>query len=637
MKIIQYILLVIIVGFSSCKKDFLEVEPTNKISADAIFSSPEGVQTFMANLYSQLPIEDFNYAPDFGFNYNVQGPNNGGFFQIVMTDDGIGSQHQQLAGWYGVDGGDNFKWWLEAYKLNRDVNMLFEAIPNLSLTETEKDLLLGEANFIRAYIYFALAKRYGGVPIITTIADINDGEGAFYIPRSTEKETWDFVLQSCDDAASLLGETDGTRRRANKWVALSLKSRAALHAASLAKYWDNGPLSGEAVSNFLIGFENGSTDASRYYQACIDASEQIINSGPYSLFEPNPSSPIEAEENYRKMFENPNIASSEAIFIKGYTLVGTEYGGNQDNWGNPAQTTGAWPHPGRFNPTLDLVDIYENYSTPGVSSPVITTIDGDTDNYNGYSSSRSYLKFDDAKDIFADKDARMKATVIMPFSTWKDTEIVIQGGLIKPDGTPDILVGNNTITDNGIDYFSYGASGPSLYSGFDVFGGNMTRTGFGFKKFLNSNYIPILAWNQSTTDFMDFRLAEIMLNYAEAVIESGLGDVSLAEQSINDLRRRAAHTSTIPLTLENVLRERRVELTFENKRYWDLVRRREYHTEFANRTRHGLVPVYDMRDGRYLFVRDIAFHTDPVTFVDKWYYKRIPGVATNKLIQNPQY
>ena len=60
---------------------------------------------------------------------------------------------------------------------------------------------------------------------------------------------------------------------------------------------------------------------------------------------------------------------------------------------------------------------------------------------------------------------------------------------------------------------------------------------------------PIVpGWNQSTTDFMEFRYAEILLNYAEAVFESGLGDATLAEKSLNDIRKRAGHTVDIPLS-----------------------------------------------------------------------------------------
>jgi hypothetical protein len=138
---------------------------------------------------------------------------------------------------------------------------------------------------------------------------------------------------------------------------------------------------------------------------------------------------------------------------------------------------------------------------------------------------------------------------------------------------------------------------------------------------------------------MDMRYAEVLLNYAEAVVESGLGDPALAEKAINDIRRRAAHTVDIPLTLENVMRERTVELAFENKRYWDLIRRREYEGEFTNRRRHSLFPVLDLRQAEpvYLFVRANVPSMEALNFQPKFYYRPIPGIGGNSLIQNPSY
>ena len=154
---------------------------------------------------------------------------------------------------------------------------------------------------------------------------------------------------------------------------------------------------------------------------------------------------------------------------------------------------------------------------------------------------------------------------------------------------------------------------------------------------MDPDFVPSKYMNRSTTDYIDFRLAEVILNHAEAVAESGNGDAGLAAQGINALRHRAAHQSDIPLTLENVLRERRVELVFENKRYWDLTRRREYHTRFFNTIRHSLIPVYDLRVMKYIFIRAYVPWAVPNTFLEKYYYRSIPGIGANSLIQNPQY
>lgn len=627
---IKYILLLVLLSLIGCNDEFLDLEPTDKISPDAIFSNPAGIEALMANLYARAPIEDFNSVSTYGFSWNPPWPNQAGFYPFIMTDDAVGPEHQGMIGF----GGDDFPWWINGYQFNRDVNTLMEIIPELDLKQEAKDELKGEAYFFRAYTYFAMAKRYGGAPLIAKTGDIKDGVESLNVPRSTEKETWDFALAACDSAALYLGEGDGARKRATKWAALALKSRTALHAASVAKYWSRAPLSGEAVDKGLVGM--APSEADRYYAICISTSEELIKSGVFSLYKASPNSPEEASENYREIFSNPNLALNEVIFMKGFNLEGDEMGSNQDNWGQPNQTRGSWAHPGRFNPTLELADVYESYSNPGQSSPIVTTVDGDVDNYDGFDASRTYLGFDDPLELFADKDARLSATVILPKSIWKDTEIIIQGGYIQPDGTP-IIDQDASIEVGGTTYYTYGASGPSFYSGFSTAGYNHTRSGFLFKKFLDPAFIPSRFMNRSTTDYIDFRLAEVILNHAEAVAESGSGDAVLAAQGLNALRRRAAHTTDIPLTLENVLRERRVELVFENKRYWDLTRRREYHTMFFNTIRHALIPVYDLRTMKYIFIRAYVPRAIPNTFPEKYYYKRIPGVATNGLVQNPQH
>ena len=621
------IILITTVFVTAGCSDFLELQPTDKVTPESIFASDAGIEAFLANLYRNMPVEDFCFFPSQGFNWNPGDANNSGTYEWVKTDDGIGSEADDID--FPND------WWESGYRFNKDVNLFFSYIPTItSITEEARKLLYGEAYFLRAFTYFTLARRYGGVPIITYIADVTDTL-ALFVPRSTEKATWDFALANCDSAIMNLGDGDGMGRRVNKWTALALKSRIALHVASTAKYWDKAPLSGRAFDEQLVG---GMTqaDALNYFDQCIDAACQIIDGGKFSLYKPSPASPEEAAENYRQMFENPNNALEEIILLKGFDRIGTGYGSNQDNWGNPAQTTGAWPHPGRINPTLDLIDTYESYSNPGQSSPMVTSTDGNINDYNGYNASRTYLTFDDPLDFFKDKDARLHGTTILPNSMWKGTQIIIQGGYIQPDGTA-VIEGGGEFEVGGVTYYAYGAATPILYSGFDTYGGNMTRTGFGFKKFLSTTYVPLLGWNFSTTDWIEMRYAEVLLNYAEAVAESGHGDPAKAAKAINDLRKRAAHKTDIPLTLENVLRERRVELAFENKRQWDLRRRREFHEKFDNGWRDALVPVFDLRSMKYIFIRKHVRGSNPHTFIPRSYYIGIPGVATNGLIQNPQY
>lgn len=609
--------------------DVLELEPTDKLSGQQLFSDPAGVKLYMANLYYQLPVEDFTYFRN-GYRFNSGGPNNGGFAPAMHTDEAVHSEF----GDFMRDG--DFEWWEENFKLIRDVNLLLDVVPTLEVSEEEKNQIVGEAAFIRAYTYFELAKLYGGVPLILETQPYTGDVEALKVPRSTEKETWDFIMSECDLAIDNLPESWGGERRATKWAAYALKSRAALHAASVAKFGDEAPLSGSAVDQQLVGLS--ANLANDYYAGAIEASEAIMNSGLFSLYKPNPASPEEAAENYRELFQDPNIAPMEAIFIKGYARPGNETGHNYNIWYQPAQLANGWPHPGRMNPTLSLVDVYESYDNPGENAPIVTTVSGDIDDYNGFDPNNDYLRFSDPTQLFEGKDARLWGTVVLPGTEWKDQEIIIQAGYVKPNGEAIIRTGDQTEV-NGTTYYSYGGPNPNTYSGFDPFGGNNTRTGFSFKKFLDEQNPVAPGWNQSTTDFMDFRYAEILLNYAEAVLESGLGDATRAEQAMNETRRRAAHTEAIPLTLENLMRERRVELAFENKRYWDLIRRREYHLEFDQRRMKALFPMLDLRTDppQYIFVRAFAPNLNPRTFDYKWYYRPIPGIGANGLTQNPQY
>lgn len=634
MKNLRYIGLVILtILFNSCS-DFLDLQPKDKLPADALFGDPEGVKVYMANLYYQLPIEDFAFDPAKGFNFNNGVVMNYGLNSAMFTDEAINSEYTRFMN------NDLFQWWEDGYKLNRDVNLLIEQIPSLNLEENEKNALTGECAFIRAYTYYALVKRYGGVPLIDKIQEYSGDIEALKVPRSTEKECWDFILTECDKAAANLPESwSGGQRRATKWSAYALKSRVALHAASIAKYWDRAPLSGDAVDKKYVGID--SKEANNYYTQCIKASEIIIQSGPYSLYKPNPVDVTEAIENYREMFEDPNKALNEVIFLKGFAQPGSERGHNFDIWCNPNQTAFGWPHPGRMNPTLDLVDIYECYDKPGEYIPVITAEDGNTEDYNGYNPSLKYKRFDTPYDIFKNRDARLWAGVILPSTLWKDIPIIIQAGLIKPDGSA-IIETKDTYQHNNKTYYTYGAADPSQYSGFDTYGGSMTRTGFSMKKFLNQKVNVVPTFNQSITDYIDMRYAEVLLNYAEAVVESNYTQNNAQEKArkaLNDIRKRAGHITEIPLTLNNVLRERRVELAFENKRYWDLIRRREYHTLFNNSKRHALLPLLDLRGDNpsYIFVRRTCSREDNHTFEPKWYYRYIPGIHTTGITQNPQY
>lgn len=618
----------------------MDLEPKDRVSASTILSSEDGIRTWMANMYYRAPFQGFGYNR---INEHAELINMVGIHPDQQTDNAFNSEFNHL-----IDGGGNFggtggsyDWWSARFNLLRDVNYLFKELPTVdALDDKAKAEVAAEAHFLRAWIYFDMAKHYGGVPIIEEYQEMTEDPDDLKVPRSTEQETWDFVMREFDAAIDGLPETrSGVHaRRATKWIALGMKSRAALYAASVAKFWDQAPLSGEAVNQKLVGMDKSL--ANGYYKQCLDAAAEVINSGRFSLYKPEPATPAEAQKNLLALFQDPNIAPEECMFLFGYKeSKGT--GHSIDFWYGPYQTRDGAPHPGRMNPSIDLADAYEVYSDPGHSAPIVTTTDGNTNDYNGYNASKSYLHFAKATDIFADKDARMWSSFILPFTEWKGDTIRIQAGYIEPGGKAVIEADKAQITVKGKIYHTFGAASMDDYSGFDQSNLScMTRSGFCFKKFLNPEEVPNNSGlGASFQDWAELRYAEILLNYAEACVESGQGDKALAARCLNATRRRAAFTTDIPLTVENVQRERRVELAFECKRHDDLRRRREFHTKFNNYLVKSLDPVLDLRTDppSFIFVRKYAIRATGLTYPERFYYDPIPGLAANGLIQNPQF
>lgn len=648
-----------LMGLSGCNA-FLELEPLDKVSPEQLLETEGGVKALLANIYTMIPMEDFNYRPNNGFNQRGYDGVNETTNLAFLTDEATRSD-----GGVGI-GYEGFNYW--PYGDIRQVNIFMQNVEKAkeagTISVADADRMTGEAHFARAYMYYGLVKRYGGVPLIDKVQDddyADGGPGAVAVPRSTELDTWKFVLNECTLAAATLPDaTSGSDLyRVTKWAAYALKSRVALHAASVAKYWNLAPLAGEAVTQKLVGGMT-SADADAFYKECIEASKFLIENSGKSLYKPAPATVKEAASNFQALFLNDQ--NEEVIFSKAY-LNGTTNTNQGHSYAQfnilPQVNPGALKY-GRFNPMLEIVDLFEDYTDDGTgkSAKIVTRTDGNEDAYipNFHNMNNAsvvntlmsvpFVKYNDLYEPFANKDARLLASVVVPGSSYAGTEIIIQGGFIK-DNNSYVAYSNESTQKNGTTYYALGAEGETMFSGFNnVNSGedaNWTATGFGVRKYMPEGESMSPDCLSSTTSYIDMRLAEVYLNYAEAVVEngSGFGDKELAENYLNALRRRAGHTDRISLTLESVLKERRVEMAFEGKRFWDMNRRREFHTEFSNnRIRKALVPMLDLRgaEPKYVFARVNYFGDETRggrTFQNINYYRGIPNIATNGLVQNP--
>ena len=586
--------LVMALSFYSC--DYLDVPPINIIQDDAIFNSESGITSYMTTLYYDLPIEDFRYTQQ-GFNVSGKGqgrlPNVSGEAMCSSSDD-ISTI------------GDGTWWGCWDYGKIRRVNYFLKNFPayksNFQNTVLA-DAWMGEAHFIRAYCYFAMVKRYGGVPILREPQEYVGDIESLKVPRDTEKACYDFIAEDLDEAFRLLPDNEEIlgKGRATKYAALALKSRAMLYAGSIARY-------GTVDLNGLVGIDKAL--ANDYFELAYKAVKELEKSKKFSLYRKN----SDKEKNFAELFLAED--SPENIFCKYFQRNVNAHG--WDVYFVPYQYRGNG-FSSNMNPTLEFVEMFEHK-------------DGTPANF-AERAKNTY--FDDPSELFQNMDARFGGSIIYPNAIFKGEPCSIQKGLIIEDGSKKENATNYEeavyTANDGQVYHIVGKSGSGNYSG------NMT--GFFMRKYLNENMPQSeVIENYSEQHWIEFRYAEALLNGAEAAVEMGqhLDDALLW---INDIRSRAdiKQLSLSDLTVDKVRHERRIELAFENHTYWDLRRWRIADKEIETKQYTGLCPYFDINKQKYIF-EEVAANKYYYTFDVKMYYERIPDgeIAKNeKLKQNP--
>lgn len=574
------ILLVFPLALFSCKHA-LDIDPQNILSSKDVFSNESAIEAYLATLYDNIPLQDLNFQLT-GISYMSE-----------LSGESINNAYR----WKNTVGdGTWLQWW--GYGEVRDVNEFIANIKSGNLSGEQKNQLVGEARFIRAYYYFELVKRYGGVPLITAVQNFNGNNlDSLKVPRNTEKQVYDFVSAELDTAAQLMGPGSPEQGRANKYAAYALKSRAMLYAASEAAY-------GSLQLNGLIGMP--ADHAEEYWQQAYDAAKKVIDSGNYSLYEKYPD---DKTANFANLFLDTNN-NPEVIFARYY-----HYPEKTNSWDFRAR-----PKPengGHVDPTLELAETFEY-------------IDGSDGKLKITDSQGQPIEYKDPTDLFKNKDPRFAATILYPFSSWPTGMVEIRAGII--DNGQTITAGNynnlyqemHIIGDHGI-------------------GGNLgnSPTGFYVRKYLDPSYTEEDASvsKGGVQPYQELRYGEILLNYAEAAME--LGEVEEAKDAVNQIRSRAgiAELTTADMTKDVIRHERQVELAFEGgQRYWD-IRRWHIADKLISNTKYtALYPYYVFEDDAYIFKAEkVGFS---LTFYPNLYYEKIPAseISKNsKLIQNPNY
>lgn len=614
MKKIHYFIIAGLASLSMVSCHNLTLEPKDQMGLSNLLNRPEDIRVYLAAAYQALPIEDFNYTINNG--YGKRG--NGNAWDRPNHYQGGVCGEWVLSGHGGVDEVDGFDYW--PYDDIRYVNTMLDYMPsvrgNFSTEEAYNDVI-AEARFLRAWYYFSLAKRYGGVPIVTTVMDATAPMEELLVSRSTEDEIWQFIHDELEFAMNnLLDNRDTNEKgRANKYAAGALMSRAMLYAGTIAKYGEYIAGSSEwpAVQLGYVGIPASRADY--YFQETLKATA-FVKAGPYQLVgEDLPQE--QKEQNYVDLFLSLN---DEDIFTKQYSSQspgGAELYHSYDGAASPPAENGAvdgmaqWPG-SMFVPTIESVELFQKLPL---------------ENPDG-----TPRRFDRREDLFANRadfEPRMMANFFFNGDMLRGKPFKWQRGVYyKYDGTQrDALLGEraapsglnletNRFIGNGKawtydprnanqtpylnewlaavkeDHDGNGTIGQedlmiSDYHGNWGGGEDQTMTGVYTRKYVDYNLgIQAAGANSSWHPWKAFRFAEILLNEAEAAYE--LGQKEIAYENIRRIRTRAGAVAWTPSgapattylingqivdeNLEYIREERARELLFENHRWFDIRR-----------------------------------------------------------------
>lgn len=580
-------------GMLSCKRP-LYVVPVEFKSAEDVFSDSARAEYFINNAYTDMPA-------DVGNSYNWM---DGNAMLASASDEAMhistnktspsAPQRMSAGNWNpsnmryyrASDGAGEIGSWLKwgGYHGNRKVNTALKNMHLLpsNVSERFKNRLKGEALFIRAMHHWFIFQKWGGIPVVDKSFEASDD---VLLPRNSVRTVVDFIAKSCDEAFVLLPAEPYTEPseigRADRGSCLALKARVLLYAAS--------PLYNRAGPDSLTAY--GNADPERWKLAA-EAAQQLVDLNWYQLYKPS----VNGQKNYQELFTAWGAGNSNREFI--FARLRTP---NRDteNDNFPAGFTNAR---GGTCPSQDLVDAYEmeDGTVFNWSDPV------------------------QGKDPYLKRDPRFYASIIY-------------------NGAKYAKFANKT-------NYTF-----QTYTGGDNAQGlAKSETSYYLMKFMDyANVNPAQGSGSAYHNWAYFRYAEVLLNLAEAGNEAGgpgyivPGATSALTpvDALNLIRARAGmpdvQTSLAkrgqPLNqavLRELIRnERRIELAFEDHRYYDV--RRWMIIEQLPKFIRGCV-ITKEADGSFSY--DPAVVAENKVFDTKHYFFPIPQTEVNRnpnMQQNP--
>lgn len=506
----------ILIALTGCE-DVLETEAKDAFAEDLIYSDPVQVERLVYTAYNSTESWGMNRFQWWSRRFNIDGASFEAKFNFKDLD-----LYRVRAGWTASNVGVFTQKWSNYWDYVRLTNEFLDRIDDSPAMQADPDkvnVLKAEMRFLRANLYAKLIKNYGGVPIMERALGLDDD---FNLIRDSYEDCVNFIVEELDAAAAVLPATraEGEFGRATSLAALAVKSRTLLYAAS--KLHDPANVPSENSELYSYSKSTKWSDAANAAKAVIDAV------GDRDLIT------VANASEYQSLFLSPN---DDILFARPFNSQYYDYGTDATTLPDMTQTPNGYGGWALMSPTHNFALQYnmaDGTNTSGASFDPLQPNDGRemryyaTLNYNGTQ--------------FRGRDVQYYLS--------EDVNIHPHG-LDSPQGL-----------------------GNALHS---------SKTGYNIRKFQDESIGKWVENEEEGTKFYDgltnisenrpfilYRLAEVYLNYAEAMYHDG--DETEALKYLNKVASRALLpeiTVSGDELLEAIKRERRVELCFEGHSFYD--------------------------------------------------------------------
>lgn len=294
-KYISYIAGLALMAMGACKKDsFLNRTPLSDFSAQTFFKDESDLQLYCNQYYNTLPVQTLLRADDQSDDKANQSINLllANSYTIPATadttNDLIGTGAYITTG--GLMNGTGTNW---SFSNIRRCNFFLANYQKAQISDSIKDIYVGETLFFRANDYWKKVKAFGDVSYINTyITDTS--KTILYAPRMPHQQVMDSVLSDMNYAVAHLplAVTASQSGRINKYAALALKARICLWEGTYRTYWPN------------------SGDPAPYLQGAVDAAEQLMASKQFAIY--NTGNP---QTDYYNLFIQEDLTTNKEAIL----------------------------------------------------------------------------------------------------------------------------------------------------------------------------------------------------------------------------------------------------------------------------------------------------------------------------------